>query len=78
MNKLNIGSDYIFLQDNDPRHKSKIATKFFNLNKIKLLEWLVQYPDLNTIKNLWTAYKYYFYKLLCNSILETFIKINEL
>ena len=42
----------IFQQDNDPKHTSMIARKWFDDNRIPLLEWLAQSPDLNPIEQL--------------------------
>lgn len=37
--KLGIESNFIFQQDNDPKHTAKKTTAFFKSAKIKLLEW---------------------------------------
>ena len=45
--------DFIFQQDNAPAHSSKLIKKFFEENKIKLLPWPAQSPDLNPFENFW-------------------------
>ncbi|GBL74703.1 hypothetical protein AVEN_243584-1 [Araneus ventricosus] len=51
---LRIDRRYIFKQDNDLKHSSKITKDYFSKNKIKALEWSPQSSDLNPIENLWS------------------------
>ena len=42
-----------FMQDNDPKHTSKLAKSFMDNNGVNWFKTPPESPDLNPIENLW-------------------------
>ena len=54
---LELPSDYIFQQDNDPKHTAKSTKKWLSENSVNVLQWPSLSSDFNPIRNLWRFLK---------------------
>jgi transposase len=49
--------DWFLQEDNDPKHRSKLAGKWKAENDVKILPWPSMSPDQNPIENVWALMK---------------------
>ena len=46
-----------FMQDNDPKHTSRLAKAFFEENNVNWMKTCAESPDMNPIENMWHELK---------------------
>lgn len=46
-------SGVLFQQDNDPKHKSRLAMGWLKMHHVKLLDWAPSSPDMSIIEHVW-------------------------
>jgi transposase len=66
-----------FQHDLVPCHSSKAVKKFIQENKISMLEWPGNFPDMNAIEKLWSTVKKRLGKVDCSTEERTVTSVTE-
>ena len=64
--------DWIYQQDNDPKHTAGINQRYLRNKGVIVMDWPAQSPDLNPIENLWNELDRRLKNRMCNSEDELF------
>ena len=71
------GNNFVYQDDNDPKHQSKIVQKWFDQHSVQRLEWPSQSPDLNIIEHMWQELERRTKNLRASNALEKFAQLEK-
>ena len=72
------GESFILMQDNDPKHNSRLVSNWLDDHLIPALDWPPNSPDLNPIENLFSFIKKELKKIEISNSKDLWEKVQDL